>query len=106
MADHQVPEGITTPDINAAIQARGLDFVLGIDTQRVWATGIQAFINPDVTMLVFREQNLAQSGPDNALTPVLKNVASIVIPTTVFQQFYDNAGATLASLNGLTDNAG
>lgn len=85
------------PDINAAIAARGPDFHLGLDTDRIWSTGAQAFVNPDVTMLIFREQNLFPMA-DGTTGIGLKNVASIVIPTQILREFHANLGQTLAAL--------
>ncbi len=90
----QNPKELTVPDINAEIQKRGLDFIMGMDTQKLWVNGIQAFVNPDVTLIVFREQNLL-STPDNGSIAALKNVASVVVPTPVFREFHSNIGQIL-----------
>ena len=49
MSFGQNPKELAVPDINAEIEKRGLDFIMGMDTQKLWVNGIQAFVNPDVT---------------------------------------------------------
>lgn len=74
------------PNPNDEIQRRGPEFALGADIDRVWATGVQVFPNPQFTLVVFRDQSLAQD--DNGeFVQVMKNVASLVMPTEVAKQF-------------------
>lgn len=72
----------------------GPEFTLGMDTQRQWATGVQAFSVDGTTLLVFREQNLVSS-PSGEQSPTIKNVASIIMPTAVVREFYDMLGGML-----------
>lgn len=85
--------------LNSALKAKGLDFIMGMDLPRVFASGVQTFANPDMTMIVFREQNgVAEEGAAPEL--LLKNVASIIIPTSVALQFRDQLNAVLAPYQG------
>ena len=78
---------MATDQINAekmiqVLQEKGLEFILGMNVDRHWVTGAQTFVNPDQTMIVFREQNIVTSEagePDIAV----KNVTSVVMPTAV-----------------------
>ena len=72
-----------------ALQARGLDFMLGMDTGRLWATGAQSFVNADQTIIVFREQNMVNSEGGEDFEILLKNVVSVVIPTEVARALRD-----------------
>lgn len=81
------PPGIQLPDMMAVIQARGGEFALGMDIPRVWATGVQVHTASDHTLLVFREQALS-AGPNGLFEPVIKNVASLVMPTDVVRDLH------------------
>jgi|SRR6185437_14361025 hypothetical protein len=85
MATQPTPANAKTPA--EVIAEKGMEFALGFDTDRIWATGVQSFVNPDFTMLVFREQTMAQKG-DGSLEPMVKNVASIILPTQVVREFH------------------
>lgn len=95
----EAAQGVSMPDVNVAIQARGPEFVIGQDIPRIWATGAQAFVNPDFTMLIFREQNLVGQPPDD-LGIALKNVSSIVMPTPVARELYILLKTQLEPLDG------
>jgi hypothetical protein len=69
-----------------------------MDTQRVWANGIQTFITGEMSLIVFREQALLSTPDENSVT-ALKNVASIVVSTTVLTEFYTILGQQLEELN-------
>ncbi len=105
MAQQELPGGAVVPDINALIQQRGPEFIIGGDTQRIWATGMQAFVNPDFTMIVFREQTFMQFPADAPPGVVLRNVASIVVPTAVFKEFHAASVAAIAALTPEAPNA-
>ncbi|MFK4871631.1 hypothetical protein [Novosphingobium sp. ZW T3_23] len=86
-------------DTNNAIMSRGMHFVMGMDVPRQWATGAQAFVTPENTILVFREQNMAVG--ENGLGEVtLKNVASLVLPTSIAREFHRILGEQLAMIDG------
>ena len=78
--------------VAAALTEKGPEFLIANELPRLWATGAQAFVNGGHSMLIFREQNV-MAGPaigDAEPTTVLKNVASIVLPTGILAEFYDN----------------
>ena len=80
--------------------AKGPEFALGFDTQRTWATGVQPFINHDFSMLVFREQISANPDDGSAPAILMRNVASVVIPTEVMREFHKIVGGMLEALDG------
>ncbi len=100
MAENQnsLPAGI--PDLVAKLNEMGPDFTLGLDTNREWATGIQAFPNPDFTLFVFREQTYLPMA-DEKFHLSIKNVASIVVPTRSVREFCDNLKQSLDALDAL-----
>lgn len=79
------------------IAERGPDFLLGLDTSRQWATGIQAFPGPEFTLFVFREQSLMPQ-PDGTFHLSLKNITSIVVPTPIVKEFSTNLGKAFVQL--------
>lgn len=91
------PNQIKTPA--QVIGERGASFAVGFDTTRVWATGVPAFVNGEFTMLVFREQILAQADDGSPPDTIIRNVASVVMPTATMREFYQLAGPLL----GITD---
>jgi hypothetical protein len=92
--------------INAKLQELGSDFVIASDLPRTWATGAQAFINPDFSMLIFREQNLLPKPPPSTdIVVSMKNVASVIMPTPIFLEFYQAIGTALEQL-GLSGAGG
>lgn len=93
------PNLVDAPDINLVIKERGPEFALGMDVPRVWATGAQAWVDPHHTLLVFREQAITQSA-EGGLTPVLKNVASLVMPTDITRELHRILGEQLEILDG------
>ena len=97
MTNPQNSDEVNFPDLNAYIHGQGPEFVLGMDVGRLWSTGVQAFVNEAFTTIVFREQNLLP-GLNGEARPALKNVASIVMPTTVFLEFYKNMAGIILQL--------
>jgi hypothetical protein len=82
--------------MNETLISRGSDFAIAMDLPRVWATGAQAFVNEDFSLLVFREQNiLAPQNTDTEMMAALKNVSSIVMPTKILREFIQGLNATL-----------
>ncbi|MGN6289915.1 MAG: hypothetical protein ACTHNA_11695 [Sphingopyxis terrae] len=82
--------------IPAAMKSRGPEFLIANDIPRVWTTGAQAFINKDHALLIFREQNLLNDPETGQVDVVLKNVASLVMPTEVAIQLHALLGEQLA----------
>jgi hypothetical protein len=76
------------PNLQAALRALPPERVVAYDVPRHWASGVQVVANPDFTFLVFREQNVV-SVDDGEVSFVLKNVASVVLPTAVARQLRD-----------------
>lgn len=72
---------------------------LGWDTQRIWATAVQVFLNPDHGLIVFKEQLQVRAvaigaEPDDEpplplQAAISRNVASVVMPRDVLIQFRD-----------------
>ena len=91
--------------INAALVAKGGDFLIAADIPRAWATGAQAFVNNDFAMVIFREQNLLPAPPpnDQQIIASLKNVVSVVLPTPILVEFYRSLGAALETQGLLGD---
>jgi|CXWL01.1.fsa_nt_gi hypothetical protein len=84
-----------------AVAQMPLQFQLGWDTVRTWATGAQVFVNPDHAMIVFREQVQAQ--PLGEATPevLMKNVASVVMPLSTARELRNILSTVLdATENG------
>ncbi|AYJ87640.1 hypothetical protein D3Y57_19075 [Sphingomonas paeninsulae] len=94
----QGSENSQIQDINAEIQSRGPEFSLGMDLPRVWATGAQSFVNPETSLLVFREQNLVGDEAGNT-RPAVKNVASLVMPTEVLRAVHKMIGDQLGMID-------
>lgn len=63
--------------------------MVGLNTDRIWATGLQVFANPEYTMIVFREQMNIQKEDGSDAQMLVKNVASVVMPTEVARQMKD-----------------
>lgn len=81
----------------------GPSFQLGMDVPRTWASGVQAFINGDQTLLVFREQNIIPVVGD--VDVILKNVTSVILPTNVAREFHTNLGNALGQLDAMESDA-
>lgn len=72
---------------------------LGWDTQRVWATAVQVFLNPGHGLIVFKESiqvqaiattdEAAEEPPLPFQTAISRNVVSIVMPREVLVEFRD-----------------
>lgn len=77
------------PDINAVLGEKGLEFQLGLDVATHWVTGAQAFVNPDFTMIVFREQTVARSMSTGQDEYAVKNAVRLIMPTAVAGQIRD-----------------
>lgn len=110
MSDNTQPAINPAELLNARMQELGSEFTIASDLPRTWATGAQAFINPDYSMLIFREQNLLPSPPPSTdIIASVKNVASIVMPTPIFLEFYQSLGTALnqlGMLGAVDDGAG
>lgn len=76
-----------TRSVQDDIQKKGLEFLIGYDVPRVWATGAQIFASPDVTTIVFREQSLVDN--DGEQKGLIRNVSSVVLPTAVVREISD-----------------
>jgi hypothetical protein len=83
--------------MDAALAAKGPEFLLAMDLPRIWSTGAQAMLSPDFGLLVFREQNFVQF-PDQPNAPTVKNVASIVMPLSTLREMHKQIGEALATL--------
>jgi hypothetical protein len=98
-----LPAGLSADAVElmqAKLKELGPEFIIASDLPRIWATGAQAFITPEFSMVIFREQNVL--GPqDGGDVPIfsLKNVASIIMPTPVLLEFHQQIGITLAAMN-------
>ncbi len=93
-------EEVGTAAIVAALAQRGVEFTMGMDIPRQWATGAQAFITPDTSILVFREQNAVVVDPSGTPDLVIKNVASVILPTQTLREFHKIIGDQLGMLDG------
>ncbi len=87
------------PDVNAIIMDKGPEFLIAYDLPRVWTTGAQAFVDPNVTNIVFREQSLFEED-DGKKQGLIRNVASVVMPTEVARQLRDVLVNQLDLLDG------
>ena len=83
--------------INEKLASLGTDFAVAADLPRLWVTAAQAFVRPDNTMIVFREQN-AIAQPDGSTAASVKNVASIIIPTPILREFHSALGDSLKAV--------
>lgn len=81
--------------ITDKLNAMGKEFMIASDLPRIWATGAQAFVNPDFTMFIFREHNVFAGDNPGELQAALRNVASIVMPTPVAREFHKLLGESL-----------
>lgn len=86
---------VDSPDPNVLIKSRGAEFLIGFDTDRKFATGVQVFNQGSFQLIVFREQSLLMT-PEGEQLEAVKNVASVVMPTAVAQQFHKILGEALA----------
>jgi len=91
-------EVANTMEISAALMARGVEFTMGMDIARQWATGAQAFIAGDSSIIVFREQNIVIDA-SGAKEIAIKNVASVVIPTGVLRELHKIIGEQLSAFD-------
>lgn len=88
------------PDVSSLLAKRGVEFTMGMDIPRQWATGAQAFLSPETTILVFREQHMVGvDGPGGAIDVVIKNVASVVLPTSVLREIHRIIGDQLGAID-------
>lgn len=91
------PTKVSTADQQKALAEKGTEFIMGMDVPRVWANGAQLFLNPQVALLVFREQNLATA--EEGVELLLKNVASVVLPLDVAREMHRLLGEQLSVLD-------
>lgn len=84
-----------------ALAAKGPEFLVGMDTQRLWATGMQAFISGGVAMVVFREQTMLSDTDTGKVLPAVKNVASVVLPVEVIREFHSNLTTLIEQLQAV-----
>ena len=89
--------------VNVKLREMGPDFALAMDMPRIWATGVQTYPSTDTSLIVFREQNLLRDENDVPAV-LLKNVASILMPTAVLKDFYQQIGAAIEMLEAATQN--
>ncbi len=89
--------------INVRLRELGPEFGLGMDLPRIWATGVQTFPSPDGSLIVFREQNMLMDGEETVV--LIKNVASILMPTAVLRDFHTQIGTVLAMLDATAPDA-
>ncbi len=87
-----------SPDILEVIRGQGPEFLIGMDIPRIWTTGAQVFVSPDMSTLVFREQAALQ-GEDGTVQTLARNVASLIIPTEVLRQFSEILAQELGKLD-------
>ena len=85
---------VDLPNPNDKIKELGADFALALDTDRKWATGVQTFVFGDFTVIAFREQTVLQM-PDGNIHQSMKNVTSVVMPTSVAHEFHKLLGDAL-----------
>ena len=58
----------------------------GFDTDRIWATGLQVFIQGDFSLIVFREQMDLLDQNTGETKKMVKNLTSVIMPTEVVRQ--------------------
>ena len=100
--DPNVTSELDSGPIGRALAERGPDFMLGTDIPRLWVTGAQVFVGPDITMVIFREQNTVDVGGDSPMVS-LKNVSSLVMPTNVARDVSNLLKDQLDSIDGKPD---
>jgi hypothetical protein len=88
--------------VNVKLRELGPEFALAMDTPRIWATGVQTFPSTDTSLIVFREQNLLRE--DEKSVVLMRNVASILMPTAVMKDFYEQLGTALELLEANAKN--
>ena len=81
-----IPQARAIEIMNDKMAQLGPDFTLGLNVDRIWATGVQAFPGPEFTLVVFRDQSLMPTS-DNDAHLAIKNVASIILPTSIAREF-------------------
>lgn len=86
------------PSAQKDIAARGPEFMVGFDVPRTWATGVQVFVTPVTTTMVFREQILLDE--EGEMKGLIRNVGSVILPTEVAREFATILNANLDTLNG------
>jgi len=93
----EVPSDL--PDVNDVIASKGPEFAIGYDLPRVWTTGAQVFVDARFSNIVFREQSLYTSDEGN-MQGLIRNVASVVMPTDMARQLRDLLTTQLEALDG------
>lgn len=98
-------ETVQKPGVSAAnaeiilekLRKLGPEFQMGFDVPRIFVSGSQIFGGNDMTMIVFREQNIILN-EDGQPELFIKNRASVVMQTEVAKQLRDTLIATLEQL--------
>lgn len=86
--------------------------VLAFDIPRIWASGVQVTPTADGTFIVFREQIgtiFAAEGEEDKERVMVRNVASVVIPTSVAKQLaqiLDSQITAMEAKSAAEDGAG
>jgi len=108
MSEKQEPtiEALTALIVQGLAE-RGPEFGLAMDTDRIWATAMQCFLNPPTgtALVVFREQNFVadESGQPKV---IFKNVASVIVPIPILAEFHQNLGAALKTIQATGEDVG
>lgn len=88
--------------ITAKLAEMGPEFLIASELPRIWATGAQAFVSGDFSMVLFREQNVLGVTPGAEPLVALKNVASIILPTAILAEFHENLKPALEQWKAAT----
>jgi hypothetical protein len=88
----------TPEEIMNAIRRKGPEFMIGMDIPRIWATGAQVFVDQETSTLVLREQAILQ-GADEETEVLVRNVASIIIPTEILKEMHEIIARELGKLD-------
>lgn len=79
-----------------ALAKKGPEFAVALDIDRHWANAVQAFINPEISLIVFREQIVGVTEDGNSQNSMQKNVVSVAVPTSTLREFHELLGRALA----------
>jgi hypothetical protein len=94
----KAPPSSKAMDINELLKERGPEFLMAMDIPRIWANGAQVLVSPDSCMIIFREQNAAQD-ETGKVTILVRNVASLILPTDMIRELHRLIGDQLALLD-------
>ncbi len=79
---------------------------IGLDVPRQWVTGCQVMTTTDFTIFVFRDQTILEETDDintaSEKTALIKNIATIVMPTPVARELAVVLQAQMAGLDAGT----